>query len=80
MPELTAGLSNRVHAIVAMRVVTVLVLCLCALSLTGLVFTLFMPLARDQGIFAWIGATIANGGYQYTEVFRKDRFIVLRQP
>lgn len=69
MPELTAGLSNRVHAIVAMRLVTVLVLCLCALSLTGLVFTLFMPLARDQGIFAWIGATIANGGYQYTDAW-----------
>ena len=64
MPELTAGLSNRVHASVAMRVVTVLVLCLCALSLTGLAFTLFMPLARDQGIFAWISATIAHGGYQ----------------
>lgn len=69
MPELTASRANPVHVNVAMRVLTGLVLCLCALSLTGLVFTLFMPLARDQGIFAWIGATIVHGGHQYTDAW-----------
>lgn len=51
------------------RLTQFMVLCLGALSLSGLAFTLFMPLARDQGIFAWIGATIVHGGHQYTDAW-----------
>lgn len=69
MLELNSSEARPAHGMIFSRLSRSAVLILGLLSLAGLGFTLFMPLARDQGIFAWIGATIARGGHQYTDAW-----------